>query len=1036
MPQSNIKTWLDFAVQQMAAESYLNALPPNNDDELIRRLKLGNNNSQTLDPDLNPILPGKTRLTISQAQQFAQRYEIVDHHANDATGFSATLIYDAQTSSYTLSFRSTEFQTQANGGDRERDGFGADLEITSDGFAFGQLVAMENYYQQLKNSGLLPTGAALNVTGYSLGGHLATVFTELHTNEVNHTYTFNGAGRGHITGTGATEADRIQGMLTLFRTVLFNPDAGLSIIADQLNPRYLQAQGLVGQPFTPFTSETTLGGAGNIYTDARYRWAVEVATTAYDTAGVSGSPGEVGTSPAFAKITQLYGLATTGDLTVVANSGVHGPATPVFIEGQPLIEGVPLFQDQADFGNTHSITLLVDSLATQDLIQHIDPLYGQASAELLIKASSNSKADTVAPLNTLDVVEGESLEKTVDAFRKLFLGPTLPVPNPLPVDSRVGGFGNLANRNDMYAAMAAIQQAVQAKQAQGIVFTIDDLTNPTVSSPAIAGIADTDTDQGLAYRYALKELNPFAIVANTPQANDALYQVHNDQGQLIRVNPTDGTGALTTQYLDDRALFLKEKIALNQLDQDTSSRTIHFQDVASGYEIKIPLTLALARREFLFGSDDIDTLTGGSKDDHLYGGGSVDVLIGNAGWDYMEGGGGSDRLEGGAGADTMVGGSGNDTYLVDDPGDRVIEVGDNGNDSVESSVNFSLVETTVETLTLTGTDDLNGTGNDLDNLITGNAGINRLDGKGGTDHLIGGIGNDILLGGTGDSDLLEGGAGFDTYYYNAGDGNDTIEDSDANGRIIFDGRILLGGVRKADDPADTYKSLDDTFTYVMSGGHLIVNGVLTINADFQSGQFGIDLLDRSDDSTGALPTIDYNNGQQTITWVGGNSGNTPGFTTPANYILFGLGGSDLLDLHTSASLYYHQIHGGLGSDDLSGGAGKDRLYGDEELDWLQGYGGEDVLFGGDGDDWIIGDTHIAPDIPDVVPGNDYLDGESGNDTLEGQGGDDVLHGGFGNDWLCGDDNTGFVTRPIGNDYLDGGEGDVEENGVRNRFLLV
>ena len=49
---------------------------------------------------------------------------------------------------------------------------------------------------------LLPMGAVLNVTGYSLGAHLATVFTELHGFETNtafsfgHTYAFNGPGRG------------------------------------------------------------------------------------------------------------------------------------------------------------------------------------------------------------------------------------------------------------------------------------------------------------------------------------------------------------------------------------------------------------------------------------------------------------------------------------------------------------------------------------------------------------------------------------------------------------------------------------------------------------------------------------------------------------------------------------------------------------------------------------------------------------------------------------------------------------------------
>ncbi|NOT24402.1 MAG: hypothetical protein HOP22_16995, partial [Nitrospiraceae bacterium] len=730
MPQSQITTWLDFALQQLVAESYLN-----DPGSLKTRLTRGNNNDG-FDSPTGPLL-GLSRFTNLLADRFIEKYDIVSHHVNDATGFSATLMRKIGTNNFSLSFRSTEYRNQSQGGDYERDGAngllfrGADGEILTSGFAFGQLAAMEDYYQNTVKS-LLPTGAVLNVTGYSLGGHLATIFTELHTNEVNHTYTFNSAGHGHIAGTGATEADRIQGMLTLFRTVLFNPDAGLSIIDDQLNPRYLQAQGLVGQPFTPFTSETTLGGAGNLYTDARYRWALEVATTAYDTDGVSGSPGEVGTSPVFTKITQLYGLATTGDLTVVANSGVHAPATPVFIEGQPLIEGVPLFQDQADFGNTHAITLLVDSLATQELIQTIDPRYGQASAELLIKASSNSKADTVAPLNTPGVVESDSLEKTVDAFRKLFRDPALPPADPLPVNSRVGGFGDLANRNLMYGAIQEVKDRVGVAQAQGVAFMIDDLTSPIVSSPALAGIADTDTDQGLAYRYALKELNPFAVVASTSPANDALYQVHNDQGQLSRMNPTDGTGTLTTQYLDDRALFLKEKIALNQLDHATSSGNVHFKDFTpNGLDITTTPSLR-TDREFLFGSDDLDTLTGGSKDDHLYGGGGVDVLIGNAGRDYLEGGGGSDRLEGGVGADTMVGGSGNDTYLVDDLGDQVIEVGNNGNDSVESSVTFSLEGTTVEALTLTGTADLNGTGNDLNNDLTGNAGVNRLDGKGGT----------------------------------------------------------------------------------------------------------------------------------------------------------------------------------------------------------------------------------------------------------------------------------------------------------------
>ena len=163
------------------------------------------------------------------------------------------------TNNYTLSFRSTEYQPQSKGGDFERDGiFGANGDVLLQGFAFGQLASMENYYQTTVKS-LLPPGAMLNVTGYSLGGNLATVFTELHTADVNHTYTFNAVGRGHISGPGATEAERIADMLTLFRNVLLDPEQGRSIITDPADPVYLAARAQAdrqiqsGLPFTPFT---------------------------------------------------------------------------------------------------------------------------------------------------------------------------------------------------------------------------------------------------------------------------------------------------------------------------------------------------------------------------------------------------------------------------------------------------------------------------------------------------------------------------------------------------------------------------------------------------------------------------------------------------------------------------------------------------------------------------------------------------------------------------------------------------------------
>ena len=92
----------------------------------------------------------------------------------------------------------------------------------------------------------------------------------------------------------------------------------------------------------------------------------------------------------------------------------------------------------------------------------------------------------------------------------------------------------------------------------------------------------------------------------------------------------------------------------------------------------------------------------------------------------------------------MTGGLGNDTYVVDNVGDVVTEALNAGTDTVQSSINYTL-GANVENLTLTGSADINGTGNTLDNTITGNSGNNILDGVGGADTMIGGAGNDTYI---------------------------------------------------------------------------------------------------------------------------------------------------------------------------------------------------------------------------------------------------------------------------------------------------
>uniref|UniRef100_UPI00374C8E11 calcium-binding protein n=1 Tax=Nitrosomonas sp. TaxID=42353 RepID=UPI00374C8E11 len=143
-------------------------------------------------------------------------------------------------------------------------------------------------------------------------------------------------------------------------------------------------------------------------------------------------------------------------------------------------------------------------------------------------------------------------------------------------------------------------------------------------------------------------------------------------------------------------------------------------------------------------------------------------LNGQAGNDTLNGGGGDDMLTGWSGVDTMIGGLGNDTYFVENVGDVVTENFNEGTDTVSSRLAY-ILPVNVENMILTGTTAVNGTGNDLDNVITGNSAANQLNGQAGNDTLNGGGGDDTLTGWSG-ADIMIGGLGNDTYFVeNVGD---------------------------------------------------------------------------------------------------------------------------------------------------------------------------------------------------------------------------------------------------------------------------
>ncbi|WP_158595912.1 beta strand repeat-containing protein [Oleomonas cavernae] len=454
---------------------------------------------------------------------------------------------------------------------------------------------------------------------------------------------------------------------------------------------------------------------------------------------------------------------------------------------------------------------------------------------------------------------------------------------------------------------------------------------------------------------------------------------------------------------------------------DTVRSSLGFT-LASGVENLIITTSAAVNGT---GNSGINTLTGGSGANVLSGLGGDDTLIGNSG---------NDTLDGGTGADTMQGGSGNDTYIADNAGDTADETGGGGSaDIVQASVSFTL-GTAIEQLTLTGTMFINGTGNDLNNIIIGNTGNNILSGNEGVDTLTGGDGHDTLDGGTG-NDNMTGGLGNDTYVVDA---SDTITEAAAEGTDTV--RTSLAGFTLGTN----FENLEFTFNFGATGVGNAANNVITggdgndqltggAGQDTVNGAGGDDILSVTDPShyvagevyNGGAGTdrFDYNGGgavldlalatftgieqlssnatetQATVAKLGAftdtigvadarltNGGSLVMATQSSMYLstLYLANTATTVDVSALTNYGFTAIQGGTAADTLSGGLNGDSLLGNGGNDTLTGNGGSDTLVGGLGKDTLNGgdgdDTLRIDDGAEIVAAEAY-NGGANSDLL-------------------------------------------------------
>ncbi|MEO8628242.1 MAG: lipase family protein [Betaproteobacteria bacterium] len=216
-------------------------------------------------------------------------------------------------------------------------------------------------------------------------------------------------------------------------------------------------------------------------------------------------------------------------INIVADGGISITAT---LGSKPGANQDIVIEKELNPITNHLIFKLSDSLALQETLAKLDPSLSTATLNRLFKSVSN--------------IPESSFERALNPALRLF---------DITALLEIGG-----SRDAFYQAMGVLSDRVSTAGISN-PYKLVSFSDMDANSVAVAALADTAS--GLAYRYALATMSPYAVL-NFDYAPFS-------QQELALYNEETGEGALSKEYLTDKALYLSWQLAFNQADRDYSA---------------------------------------------------------------------------------------------------------------------------------------------------------------------------------------------------------------------------------------------------------------------------------------------------------------------------------------------------------------------------------------------------------------------------------------------------------------------------------